>query len=338
MSGPRRNKISKDKWYRYDTGNRVFYSFYGPYEDKTLYHGDGSTAPTPKECKALIDGIEGPKDPVFSPQGLLHTSILDRSKEVNLPPGTYKFISDYGSPGERLTPFDLRDDQFVRIGKNYNSIVEEIRSFIRDEDKYRKFKTIYKRGLLFYGPAGTGKTAAIRSVLREEIPKDSIIMFFEKKIPEVDFIKHIQATLSDTFKVLIFEEITEFTESSGGMGDLLTFIDGEMSLDKCLIIATTNYPEKLPANIVDRRSRFDVCYKIGNPDAEERHALLLSYLEREPTPEEVKITDKHSAADIKELALLYHLRGASLADTIANMKKHKDLIKADFMEREKMGL
>ena len=50
-----------------------------------------------------------------------------------------------------------------------------------------------------------------------------------------------------------------------GIENLLTFLDGESSWDNTVTIATTNYPEDLPANLVDRPGRFDTFIEYGNP-------------------------------------------------------------------------
>ena len=71
-------------------------------------------------------------------------------------------------------------------------------------------------------------------------------------------------------KIFIFEELVNTLSPGHNSATILDFLDGERSIDKALIIATTNYPEKLDKRLVSRPRRFDRVIQIGMPSDEVR--------------------------------------------------------------------
>ena len=341
----KKNITTPSKWYHFKSKNLEYYSPSVSSGIKTKYyvHGSGKRAPRPIETKELIEDIKkNEKNLISEPQahsdGVLEAGIVDSAKEVDLPPGTYQYMdSDYTLP-DRLVPIAFRQDGFVKFGDTYDAVLEDIKIFLKKEDVYRKLKVMYKRGILLYGPPGQGKTALLRAVVHSELPKDAVTIIFDKSIPDATFLNLMKDTLEHRIKLFIFEELVDFVKRDI-MEDLLTFLDGEFSIDKSLIIATTNYPEKLPGNLVDRPSRFDRLYKVGHPNKEQRRLILKHYLQRDPSDTEVDSTEKLSTAAIKEAVLVSMLREISMVEAVAVMKKHSDIVKKNFEEdKERIGL
>jgi SpoVK/Ycf46/Vps4 family AAA+-type ATPase len=67
----------------------------------------------------------------------------------------------------------------------------------------------------------------------------------------------------------LFEDLDAII-SEHGEDEILQLLDGESAIDKCLNIATTNYPENLDKRLVARPRRFDRVIQIGMPSAEVR--------------------------------------------------------------------
>jgi hypothetical protein len=64
----------------------------------------------------------------------------------------------------------------------------------------------------------------------------------------------------------ILEDVDALIERYGE-SEYLSLLDGEAQVDNVVYVATTNYPERLDARIVDRPSRFDTIRYIGMPSA-----------------------------------------------------------------------
>lgn len=185
----------------------------------------------------------------------------------------------------------------------------------------------------------THNTTALREIVKEEIPEDAIVVF-TGNLPSMAMIKKLQEEEKHRLKVFVFEELVAMlARHEMDVEELLDFLDGEASLDNCLIFATTNYPERLPGNIVDRPSRFDRLIKVGNPNRDTRHELLKLYLSRDPLEEEVDATEDMSVAAIKEACILSRLHELSFDKAVEVMKKMREVVKDDFKEaKDPIGL
>ncbi len=69
--------------------------------------------------------------------------------------------------------------------------------------------------------------------------------------------------------IIVMEDIDEIIEQNGEH-EILAMLDGENQTDNVVYIATTNYPGKLGARILNRPSRFDERIKVGMPSAQSR--------------------------------------------------------------------
>lgn len=111
-----------------------------------------------------------------------------------------------------------------------------------------------------------GKTTEILELvdLAEEM---KLRVFLVDSKTDIEYLDMIRPAMNGARTVFVLEEMTE--RLRGGIEDLLTFLDGEKSWINSVTIATTNYPEDFPANLVDRPGRFETFIEYGNPTAED---------------------------------------------------------------------
>jgi len=324
-------------WYRRSLPDGAFY--FTPErrsKRKVIIAGPGDRDPHPNElAKALNDHPAA--DLEKGGKILTEEDAEDTSESsLELPNGVYSYEPGTHATPSRLEPMELRSDTFLSLPGIYEKFVEDIRSFLSAGAIYRNLGYQYRRGLLLYGPPGNGKTNLIRETIRNVIPEDSITIFMER-IPPRNFIRAIQNTLQSRLKVIIFEELA-VTLKRSNLDNVLAFLDGENSLDGCLILATTNYPGRLPGNIVDRPSRFDRLYQISDPSGDSRRVLLEYYLKRSIADEEIEITQGLSVAGIREACFLVRLRNLQLKDASRILKNHHDLAKREFGAMGEIGI
>lgn len=138
----------------------------------------------------------------------------------------------------------------------------------------------WRRGLLFGGIAGTGKTQVCR-VLCNKVPEGvTVIWATPKALYETtcvsllfEAVRYLRPTL------LIIEDIDfigtdRSMDSSDILGELLTQLDGNDPNHGVFVVATTNRPNLLDVALANRPSRFDVKMEFEAPNANERVKLI----------------------------------------------------------------
>lgn len=269
---------------------------------------------------------------------LFSADVIENNNKTELPKGMYYYSKEGYSKPEGLASFEFRNDEYLNIFNKAKEVEEQINLFINNEKTYRDLNIIYKMGILWYGPPGEGKTSFIRNLVNSNIfCKDAIVINITEELPESYFLQSLNSSTKGKLKILILEEITNLTQHSSDIRKLLTFLDGETSLDNCIILATTNYPELLPKNIVERPSRFDKLYKMSSPNKEEIFKLIEYYYKKTPSTEEINGLHSKSTAYIKEVCINALLNKINLMESIENVKKIFNVVRDDFTNK-KMGI
>lgn len=316
-------------WFKVNLDGRECYT---PYEQVGVdqFCLDRDRPPAPGE---IVDTLKGDATAVYMGDGFFERSV-DRSGEAvdKIPPGAYRYDPNLDtSIREGLVQHIIREDEYLELEGPFEEVIRDINDFNQNKDYHKEIKCLHKMGILLYGPGGTGKSVCIRHAIKETIKdEDALIIFISGNLPSSRFLAMMRDTLNDRLKVFVFEELTTALHSHGATEKILNFLDGENSLDNKIVLATTNYPEHLPENIVNRPSRFDKIYEFDRPTQESRERLLKHYLRSDPKPEEIEKTDKMTVAEIKEVVSLMKISKLSLVDAIKKLERRRTLVKGAF--------
>lgn len=141
-------------------------------------------------------------------------------------------------------------------------IMEDIKTFIRQEDRYVALAVPYHRGYLFQGPPGTGKSS-IASAIAHEFGKDVYIINLSAKDSDDDLLDDISDIRPGS--ILLLEDIDVVTavrdrddEREGvTMTGILNVLDGILTPYGLITIMTTNDATNIDPAIL-RPGRIDL--------------------------------------------------------------------------------
>lgn len=147
--------------------------------------------------------------------------------------------------------------------------------FFDSESKYREFGVPWKRGLIFYGPPGNGKTISLKalmhSLLQREDQRRVVLLYVESIEYYWELRRVFEVARQQSPCLLILEDIdalvTEQLQSY-----IFNEIDGLENNNGMMIIGTTNHLDKLDPGLSKRPGRFDRKYKFPLPSWDMRTA------------------------------------------------------------------
>ncbi|KAL8998573.1 MAG: hypothetical protein Q9169_002413 [Polycauliona sp. 2 TL-2023] len=155
------------------------------------------------------------------------------------------------------------------------TLIEDVEGFFDRKDDYEQFGVPWKRGIIFHGIPGNGKTISIKALVHylssRSVPVPTLYVKSlagchgpHYAIREI-FNKARQASPC----LLVFEDldslITDKVKSF-----FLNELDGLKSNDGIMMIGSTNYLDRLDPGIAKRPSRFDRKYHFALPAVAER--------------------------------------------------------------------
>jgi transitional endoplasmic reticulum ATPase len=189
-------------------------------------------------------------------------------------------------------------------------------------DLYDKIGYTMPKGIMLYGPSGTGKTLLAKAVATE-----SEANFISVRGPELlsKWVGESERGIREVFRrarqaspcVIFFDEIDALAPTRGLGGDsmvtervvsqLLTELDGVQSLQGVVVLAATNRIDIVDTALL-RAGRFDKLIQIPLPDKGARKETLKIHMKGIPTAKDVDLdkivdmTEGLSGADMAQLA------------------------------------
>ncbi|MEM1069153.1 MAG: AAA family ATPase [Planctomycetota bacterium] len=212
----------------------------------------------------------------------------------------YAQIRQATSGGKLEIPkVDLHSDigGYVRVKQRLQTEVLDVlteKDARDDADDIHRLEELIPRGMIFWGPPGTGKTmfakaiatsigAAITVVSGPEL-KSRWVGESEQRLRQV-FLQARQSAPS----IIVFDELDSFASARGTYGgsgvehsmvnQLLTEMDGFHSDELVFVVGTTNFVDILDPALL-RPGRFEFHLHIPHPDAEDRREILSIYDQR----------------------------------------------------------
>ncbi len=166
-------------------------------------------------------------------------------------------------------------DNLILPGTLAEDIASDFRQFFDSRDTYERYRIPWKRGVLFLGPPGNGKTHMVKALVNMLAVSSLYVRGFKSQY-DTD-----HRNMGEVFKrardsapcVLVLEDLDSLVDGSN-RSYFLNEMDGFYANEGILCLATTNHPERLDPAILDRPSRFDRKYTFALPARGERKRYL----------------------------------------------------------------
>ena len=154
-----------------------------------------------------------------------------------------------------------------------NDLVGNVLRFFDSQDQYTRLGVPWKRGIIFHGPPGNGKTISIKATMHTLYNRSP-------PIPTL-YVKSLsnrgEWALSSIFRkaraeapcFLVFEDLDSLV-TDNLRSYFLNEIDGLQENNGILIVGSTNHLERLDPGIAKRPSRFDRKFLFPDPSFAQR--------------------------------------------------------------------
>ncbi|RFN43338.1 putative atpase yjob [Fusarium flagelliforme] len=197
-------------------------------------------------------------------------------------------------------------------------------SFFESRQTYKNLGVPWKRGLIYHGPPGNGKTISIKATMH-------MLADRTPTIPTV-YVRSLESWMGPQYSLhIIFEKAREFAPCYLVFEDIdslvtpdvrsyfLNEVDGLKENDGIFIIASTNHLESLDPGISKRPSRFDRKYYFPDPNLDQREAYCHFWQKKLNSNKDIEFPDKlcRAIAEITDNFSFAYIQEAFVAALLA---------------------
>ena len=166
-------------------------------------------------------------------------------------------------------------DNLILRGSLKQDIYDDLVQFFAARETYETYGIPWKRGIIFVGTPGNGKTHAVKAIINAiQQPCLYVKSFKVEYRTDEDNIRLVFERARKSAPCLLVLEDLDSLVTSENRSFFLNELDGFAANIGIVALATTNHPERLDPAILDRPSRFDRKYPFDLPALEERQAYI----------------------------------------------------------------
>ena len=265
--------------------------------------------------------------------------------QSKLEPGVYEIKSC--ANGIYFEKIPVKTEGLIAFPEtNSEKVVNEIQNFWGKEKVFASQGLAYKRGIILWGPPGSGKSCTIQLVIADVTERRKGVVFKLNTDPSLflEGIRIFREVQPNTPIVILMEDIDALIRTYDE-SEVLNILDGVDRVEKVVFLATTNYPEELGERIMNRPSRFDKRFKMPHPKPKSRRMYFEHLIARgtitidKPIDLDawVKDTEGMSIAHLKELFIAVCILGEEYEETIGTLRAMVEEHPTSTDDDEKIG-
>ncbi|KAJ3012645.1 UNVERIFIED_CONTAM: mitochondrial chaperone [Siphonaria sp. JEL0065] len=228
----------------------------------------------------------------------------------------------------------------VLEGETKDTVLSDAIEFLRNEKWYADRGIPYRRGYMFYGYPGTGKTSFVTALAGELKLNIYVISLANKGLTDetltelmVDTPPRCILLLEDIDAAFVSRTLTSTASQDNTIVTNVTFsgllnaIDGVAAQEGRILIMTTNHIEKLDAALI-RPGRVDVKVLFDKATQKQVHDLFIQFFNQPPVPAaENVVVEQEDPDTLQELATQFSRRfperGVSMAAVQGHLMRYK---------------
>jgi ATP-dependent 26S proteasome regulatory subunit len=225
-----------------------------------------------------------------------------RGKNVKLPDDGYKW------------------DRVVLHPETAVAVKDDFEIFLKSQEWFVENDIPFRRGYLFYGPPGNGKTSVIRVMACHPLVSAFTIDMGNKDVENSDITDLFAKAATRSPSLIVLEDIDRMFSKQAQeeerrkvtLQHLLNCLDGVTSPEGTIVAATANEPCDLDPALLKRPGRFDRVIEFKSPETEQRKEYFLRRKSLALTPKEFDdIVDETNGFTFAQLREAYIIGGQS---------------------------
>ena len=241
-----------------------------------------------------------------------------------------------------------------------DGIINDATTFFDSQDTYERLKVPWKRGVIYYGPPGNGKTISIKAMMHmlynrtPQVPTLYVKTLANWMGPEASIDEIFSLARSQAPCYLVFEDLDSIVTDEVRSFFLVSLaaipcwvdneeviltcfqnaVDGIQKNDGILMVGSTNHLERLDPGISKRPSRFDRKYEFHNPDEKEREMYMNYWQSKLSDNDDIEFPDKlcPAVAKITKGFSFAYLQEAMVASLLAIARESDGYIERTCLE------
>ncbi|KAI9728352.1 MAG: hypothetical protein M1828_003752 [Chrysothrix sp. TS-e1954] len=163
-------------------------------------------------------------------------------------------------------------DNVILDQKMKDALVKVSTTFFDSRETYEQYGVPWKRGIVFHGPPGNGKTLSVKALMHSlyerEDPKPRLL--YVKSASQTYQIGNVFSMARAMSPCILIMEDIETIVTQATRAYAFNEMDGLQNNNGIFMLATTNYLERLDPGLSKRPSRFDRKYLFPLPNRHER--------------------------------------------------------------------